>query len=72
MIGSHVYAYGRPTLAGCTFPSDVDSMDTVTCFYYSLQTARECGWGKTPTGIVCSVNFSSAPNHDTVVDWKES
>eukprot|EP00959_Pyramimonas_sp_CCMP1952_P277628 5803507-Pyramimonas_sp.AAC.1 len=42
-------------------------MDTVAHFYYSLQTAREYGWGKTPTGVTSLVNSSSALNHDTVV-----
>eukprot|EP00959_Pyramimonas_sp_CCMP1952_P202667 4238031-Pyramimonas_sp.AAC.1 len=36
------------------------------------QTARACGWGKTPTGVMSLVNPPSAPNHDTVVGCTKS
>eukprot|EP00959_Pyramimonas_sp_CCMP1952_P221960 4640440-Pyramimonas_sp.AAC.1 len=72
MIGNHGYADGRPTTAECSFPSAIDSMGLVTYFYYSPQTARECGWDKTPTGVMSPVNYSSAPNHDTVVGCAKS
>eukprot|EP00959_Pyramimonas_sp_CCMP1952_P205164 4290247-Pyramimonas_sp.AAC.1 len=47
-------------------------MDTVIYVYDSLQTARECGWDKTPTGVMSLVNSSSAPNHDTVAGCTKS
>eukprot|EP00959_Pyramimonas_sp_CCMP1952_P396661 8310988-Pyramimonas_sp.AAC.1 len=49
MVGNHGYADGRPAAADCLFPSDADSMDTVTYFHHSPQIARECGWSRTPT-----------------------
>eukprot|EP00959_Pyramimonas_sp_CCMP1952_P168577 3522249-Pyramimonas_sp.AAC.1 len=52
MIGNNGYAGGRPAIAECPFPSGLDSMDAVTYFYYSPQTAHEHGWTKTPTGVM--------------------
>eukprot|EP00959_Pyramimonas_sp_CCMP1952_P107507 2247542-Pyramimonas_sp.AAC.1 len=40
-IGTRGYADGRPSAAECQFPSDIGSMDTMTYFYDSPQTASE-------------------------------
>eukprot|EP00959_Pyramimonas_sp_CCMP1952_P341784 7159896-Pyramimonas_sp.AAC.1 len=47
-------------------------MDTVTYFYYSPQTALECGWNKTPTGVMSLVNPPFVANHGTVVGCTKS
>eukprot|EP00959_Pyramimonas_sp_CCMP1952_P383223 8030018-Pyramimonas_sp.AAC.1 len=66
MIGNHGCADGRPTTAEYSFLSTIDSMGPVTYVYFSLQTARDCGWDKTPTGVMSFENSSFASNHDTV------
>eukprot|EP00959_Pyramimonas_sp_CCMP1952_P319028 6675175-Pyramimonas_sp.AAC.1 len=42
-------------------------MDVVTFLFFSLQNARQCGWKRTPTGVVSLVSPSSSPSHDSVV-----
>eukprot|EP00959_Pyramimonas_sp_CCMP1952_P426858 8940194-Pyramimonas_sp.AAC.1 len=72
MIGDRSYAGGRPTTAEYSFPSAMDSMDAVTYFYYPPQTASECGWDKTPTGVISRITSSSVPSRGTVVGCTKS
>eukprot|EP00959_Pyramimonas_sp_CCMP1952_P158285 3310317-Pyramimonas_sp.AAC.1 len=66
MIGNHGYADGRPAVPASPFSSDVVSMDIATSFCGSPPEARECGWTRTPAGVVGLVSPSSFRNRDSV------
>ena len=66
LIATHKYKDGKPVATEQAFPTDVDSVDTLTYFYYSPQQAHECGWQRTPTGIRTFSSPSSLYHRDSV------